>query len=280
LGRGGRLEARWTTWLTGAVDKRVVAILPIVIDVVNLVPSMDHHFAAYGFWAPAVGDYVRNGVMDRRFEPNYDKLVRLVDPYYYRHRLTIPKLVLNSAGDQFFLPDSSRFYFDELRGEKLLRYVPNSDHSLRDSDAVESVGAFFWAIANDVSRPRYTWKFEDDGAIRVRANDAPREVRLWQATNRKARDFRLEEIGATYESTVLSRSPDGSWVARVAKPATGYRAFFVELTFDIGAPVPLKLSTAVRVIPDVLPHLDTLEAQKRRLRERAAKSSKAARPTE
>ena len=30
----------------------------------------------------------------------------------------MPKFVLNAAGDQFFLPDSSQFYYDELKGPK------------------------------------------------------------------------------------------------------------------------------------------------------------------
>ena len=49
----------------------------------------------------------------------------------------MPKFMVNSAGDQFFLPDSWRFYFDDLKGEKYLRYVPNADHALKDTDAGE-----------------------------------------------------------------------------------------------------------------------------------------------
>ena len=51
----GGSKRGWTTWLTGAVDQRVVAIVPIVIDVLNVEKSMRHHYAAYGFWAPSVG---------------------------------------------------------------------------------------------------------------------------------------------------------------------------------------------------------------------------------
>jgi len=54
--------------------------------------------------------------------------------------------MINSAGDQFFLPDSAQFYFKDLRGKKYLRYVPNSDHSLKNTDAITSLLAFYDAI--------------------------------------------------------------------------------------------------------------------------------------
>ena len=60
----GGSKRGWTTWTTAAVDKRVVAIVPIVIDMLNIVPSFKHHWEAYGFWAPAVGDYAQMGIMN------------------------------------------------------------------------------------------------------------------------------------------------------------------------------------------------------------------------
>ena len=58
-------------------------------------------------------------------------------PDWYRERFTMPKFIMNSAGDQYLLPDSSRFYFDDLPGEKYLRYVPNTDH--RDSARTDAM---------------------------------------------------------------------------------------------------------------------------------------------
>jgi len=252
----GGSKRGWTTWLTGAVDKRVVAMVPIVIDVLNIKLSMQHHHAAYGFWSPAVGDYVQHRIMQRLDFPRMDELAKLVDPYRYRHRLTMPKYLVNAAGDQFFLPDSSRFYFDALLGEKYLRYVPNAEHSLKGTDALESVAAFYWLIVHDKPRPRFRWREEQDGSFRVTAVDAPTEVRLWQATNPKARDFRLESLGPKYTSSRLQDQGGGSYVGSVPKPRQGWTAFFVELTYDVGAPFPLKLTTNVHVTPDVLPHAD------------------------
>jgi PhoPQ-activated pathogenicity-related protein len=252
----GGSKRGWTTWLTGAVDDRVVGIVPIVIDVLNIDASMRHHFAAYGFWAPAIGDYVQHRIMERMDHPRLQELYDLVDPYQYRHRLTMPKFVLNATGDQFFLPDSSRFYWDDLREPKYLRYVPNGDHGLRDTDAVESLTAFYSMILAGRQGPHYTWSSPAEGTLQVRTEDTPREVRLWQATNPAARDFRVETLGRKFTSTVLEPQADGLYVATVQPPAEGWTAYFVELTYDVDAVFPLKLTTGVSVIPDVLPYQD------------------------
>ena len=249
----GGSKRGWTTWLTGAVDPRVVAIIPIVIDVVNVEPSMRHHFAAYGFWAPSVGNYVDHGIMARMDHPRLAELYRLVDPYFYRHRLTMPKLVLNATGDQFFLPDSSRFYWDDLRGENYLRYVPNADHGLDGSDAVETMAAFHTLMATGVKPPQYSWSTASDGTLTVLAQTPPREVRLWQAHNPEARDFRVETLGRAYTSTPLPPVAEGLYVVEPPAPASGWTAWFVELTFDVAAATPLKLTTGVTVTPDTLP---------------------------
>src|SRR5581483_12375694 len=147
------------------------------------------------FTQPQLASDVEHQIMQRRDHPRMKDLLEIEDPYSYRDRLTMPKFILNATGDQFFCPDSSQFYFDGLPGEKHLRYVPNADHSLRDSDAVESIVAFYQMVLDDKERPKYTWTFEKDGSIRVQTNTAPKEVRLWQASNPKARDLRLLTIG-------------------------------------------------------------------------------------
>jgi PhoPQ-activated pathogenicity-related protein len=249
----GASKRGWTTWTTAVVDKRVVAIVPMVIDLLNIEPSFEHHYRAYGFYSPAVKDYEDLGIMKRTGTPEYKALMKIVEPYEYRARLTMPKYIVNAAGDQYFLPDSSRFYFDDLKGEKYLRYIPNTDHSLRDSDALQGLIAFYEAFLKRQPRPKFSWKFEDDGSIRVSAVTPPREVKLWQATNPEKRDFRLVSIGPAYKPTTLTADADGSYIAKVAKPAKGWSAYFVELTFDTGGKYPEKFTTAVRVNPDTLP---------------------------
>lgn len=250
----GGSKRGWTTWTTAVVDKRVVAIAPIVIDLLNVIPSFQHHLAVYGYYAPAVGDYEVMGIMDQQDNPRYKALMKIEEPYEYRQRLTLPKFIVNATGDQFFLPDSWQFYYRDLLGDNRLRYVPNGDHSLNRTDAWFSVLAWYNAFLNKTPIPQYDWKIEKDGTIRVTTKDKPSEVKLWQASNGGARDFRLSSIGPRWKGTPLTAQANGEYVAKVPLPKTGWTAYMVELTFPSGLGLaPFKFTTGVKVLPDVEP---------------------------
>ncbi len=252
----GGSKRGWTTWLVAAVDKRVVAIMPLVIDALNSQAITRHHFEAYGFFSSALNDYVNHKIFpDKIGTPEYQHILDIEDPYNYlkRDRLKIPKYLINASGDQFFLPDNSQFYYGAIQGEKHLRYVPNAKHNLAGSDAQESMVAFYEAILHNRPRPVFSWKKEADGSLTVTAKDKPQEVNLWQATNPKARDFRVDTIGNAYTKTTLTAEKAGVYIGRVAKPPQGFTAFFVELVYPSGGKYPFKFTTQVSVVPDVLP---------------------------
>jgi PhoPQ-activated pathogenicity-related protein len=180
--------------------------------------------------------------------------MKIEEPYEYRGRLTLPKYIVNSSGDQFFLPDSSQFYYDDLLGDKYLRYVPNTDHGLGGSDAPQSFMAWYNAIVYGKPIPKITWTYEKDGSIVAKTQDKPTQVLLWQATNPNTRDFRKVKIGKAYKSTPLQDQGNGTYVAKVPKPETGFTAYYIEFEFPSGLEkAPFKFSTGIRVIPDVLP---------------------------
>jgi PhoPQ-activated pathogenicity-related protein len=247
----GASKRGWTAWTTAAVDKRVIAVAPLVIDLLNVQKSFEHHFMVYGFWAPAVRDYQAMGIMDNWMgTAEFDNLMRLVEPYSYLDRLTMPKFLINASGDQFFLPDSWKFYWRDLKGEKYIRYVPNTDHSLKNSDVRESLLVFYLSIVRGTDLPEFDWSVERDGEIRVRAKTPAREVKLWQATNAEARDFRLDQIGPAWKSTQVKAVRKGQYRARVSAPEKGWTAYFVEVTFEGPAGVPFKFTSGVAVTPD------------------------------
>jgi len=255
----GGSKRGWTTWTTAAVDKRVVAIVPIVIDTLHLEAAPRRQLAAYGSYSPAVKDYTDMDLTHWAGTPQFHDLMKIEDPYSYRDRFTMPKLLINATGDQYFLPDNSQFYFDDLPGIKYLRYVPNADHSLAGSDAVESLVAFYGRFLANKPMPKFSWKFQGDG-ITVQAADHPTAVKLWQAHNPTARDFRVAVLGRKWTATDLKEEAAGTFAAKIEKPAAGWTAYMIELTFPNGALPALKFTTPVRVTPDTLPFAEKLHA--------------------
>jgi PhoPQ-activated pathogenicity-related protein len=89
----------------------------------------------------------------------------------------------------------------------------------------------------------------------VRTQTAPLAVKLWQGANPTARDFRVDSVGeGAFTASPLAREADGSWVARVGAPPSGFTAWFVELVLPGGGRYPHKFTTEVQVTPDVLPY--------------------------
>jgi len=248
----GGSKRGWTTWTTAAVDPRVVAITPAVIDILNVETSMQHHHDVYGLWSDAINDYTDMKIMDRLHTPEFRNLMKIVDPYVYVDRLTMPKYVAASTGDQFFLPDSSQYYFDSLPEPKYLRYIPNTDHGLSE-EAYFDMTAFYTAILDKTPLPKFKWTKEADGSLVIRPETPPVAVRLWQATNPNARNFRLDVIGKAWKSSDLAAGENGVYVAKADMPEKGYTAFFAELEYP-GKLSPLKFTTEVSVVPQVIPH--------------------------
>ena len=71
-------------------------------------------------------------------------------------------------------------------------------------------------------------------------------MKLWQATNPNARDFRVEELGKKYTVSKLEDQGGGLYVGKVDQPERGWTALFVELTYDTGSNLPLKLHRRAR----------------------------------
>lgn len=257
----GASKRGWTTWLTAAVDPRVKAIMPIVFDALNMRESLPHHFAAYGFWAPALNDYTRRGIPQATVLGEFAELQRIVDPWHYRQRLSMPKFVLNAAGDQYFLPDGSQFYIDGFEGRTRLRYIPNADHGLTSNpSAVSSLIAFHNAVASRAEIPSLTWSV-GEGELRVTASGEPSRMTVWHADNAKARDFRVETIGQTWRPEPLSPDSDGVYSVKLEAPEEGWRAWMVDAEFAVeGQAQRLVFSTPVWVVPDVLPFEDKVKA--------------------
>ncbi len=252
----GASKRGWTTWLVGLLDRRVIGMAPLVINVLDVDATTRHHWEAMGYFSPALQDYVDHGLIPGRIGKSpMVEVNRIEDPLNYRDRprMKIPKYVVNAVGDEYFPPDNTRYSYHLLPQQKRLRMIPNANHSLAGTDVTDSITAWYDALISGRPIPDFTWQVGKDGAITVRGAEGV-EVRLWQATNPKARDFRVQTIGRTFTSSLVPARGDKTFVARVEAPPAGYTAWFVEVTYPSGGKYPFKFTTEVQVTPDTLPY--------------------------
>ncbi len=246
----GGSKRGWTTWLTGAVDRRVVAIAPMVIDTLNMKAQSKHALESWGKQSEQIGDYTSRGLTEKFETSDGQRLWKMVDPYTYRHQLTIPKLLINGTNDRYWTLDALNIYWDDLEGPKNVVYLPNAGHGLEQNRdyALNGIGALFRHATKNRPMPRLTWKHTGgDGKLRleVGSDPKPRSAKLWAATS-DTKDFRESHWVSTpmlgVESTFQGELP---------RPTKGFVALFGDLEFE-GEGYPYHLSTQVR-ISDELP---------------------------
>jgi PhoPQ-activated pathogenicity-related protein len=205
-----------TAWLTAAVDSRVVAVAPGVFNVLHIADQLEHHYNSYGFFSDVMSDYESNGIFENIRAPEGQLLAQIIDPISYNEALTMPHLILNATGDEFFIPNASEFYIYELPAEVLQRIVPNTDHSMdgKLEEAVSGLIAWYQVQLYDVDKPNIEWHLTPSGELEVSSDQTPLIARLWQATNPSARDFRYEIVGnQAWQSSVISADADAGWNA-------------------------------------------------------------------
>lgn len=250
----GASKRGWTAWLTAAFDDRVVAVAPLVIDLLNFESNLEHHWQAYGEWSPAIKDYVNEGIMDWTGSAEFGRLTHHVDPYSHLDRLAMPKYIINASGDEYFLPDSWQFYWSDLMGDKWIRYIPNSGHGLLNHNTYSSLLSFYNRILKNTPDPVFDWEVVEGGfQINYDPLRPPDAVKLWQAHNPEDRDFRIYVIGEEWTSSDITLSDDGSLFVPFITPESGFTAWFVEATFGADQPFPFIITTGVVVTPDEYP---------------------------
>jgi PhoPQ-activated pathogenicity-related protein len=228
----GGSKRGWTAWLTAAVDERVTAIAPLVFDALNMAAHFPHQTEVWGAPSASIKPYTDRNLHNVLSTDEGRTLREIVDPFAYLDALRLPKLIVNATNDEFFPVDSVNLYWRSLEGPRYALYLPNSHHSSDELGRVfATLNILNRAAAGLASMPSLDWHFADgsDGvSLCVRADPAPSAVALWTATSTD-RDFRDEE----WRATALPSS--GSTYQRVIeRPASGYIAFYAELSFGTG----------------------------------------------
>jgi len=99
---GGASKRGWTTWTTATVDPRVIGIMPTIMDELNFVKNIKHHWQSYGGWTFLFEDYWKLNLTQHFDDPKMQEMFDIVDAYEYRENMLMPKLVICGANDEFF----------------------------------------------------------------------------------------------------------------------------------------------------------------------------------
>ncbi len=178
----------------------------------------------------------------------------MVDPWMHRKKITQPTMIVNGTNDPYWTQDALNLYWDDLKQDKWVLYVPNAGHNLVQKHdtftpipdltrAGNTLAAFARHQIHDKPMPKLRWKHEGKNPrmkLTLVADPAPKTARLWSATA-PTRDFRK----AKWSDKVLA--VDGKTItAEMVTPDEGLVAFFVEAEYEMDG-LRYFLSTQLRI---------------------------------
>jgi PhoPQ-activated pathogenicity-related protein len=267
----GASKRGWTSWLTAAVDRRVAGIIPMVYDNLNLPAQMPHQLESWGAYSEQIEDYTKRGLQAMMQTPRGQRLVQAVDPYTYRNRYTMPKLLINGSNDRYWPLDAFNLYRRDLPAPTQIFYAPNSGHGLGGNELRVAGTSVAWvrAWATGKALPSFNLRLSSAAAggqapVEIRPNQryqlqllvsdsesltelgGLKAARVWIA-HAPTRDFRA----AKWQATVIVNPQEkfrGNRTPSISLPpmpeGTKFGAAFAE--WEIASqPTPLTLSSPV-----------------------------------
>lgn len=254
----GASKRGWAAWLAALSDPDIVAVVPFAMDLLSTQESLKHMYRSYGNnWPVAFHPYYQQEI-DKQIDTHaFANLMTLEDPLSYlsggapeRHK--IEKYIINASGDDFYVPDNVRLYYDKLPGPKSLRVVANTTHNGILSATESSLIPFINRYQQQIALPEITELVAGDDhknqTLKVNFSEKPARVLQWTAHNPDARDFRYAcEI--KYHSTPLVLEGGQEVNVPLTTPERGWQATYIEATFSDG----YVATTQVYVTPDEYP---------------------------
>jgi len=228
----GASKRGWTTWLTGASDERVEAIGPMVIDVLNMPVSLDYHLTAWNEYSEQINDYIKLEIPQTVNSPDGNALTQMIDPYSYREKLTMPKLIFIGTNDEYWPVDAVKNYIKEIPGENYIHYTPNAGHNLDGGESALKALSGFWGqtLAKEpYADLNYELSTDESSATLsvVSGSEDFKNAYLWEADS-EDRDFRDEE----WKSVKITPSKGKETTQKVTFPKKGFKAFYIDLEYS------------------------------------------------
>ncbi|RMZ97242.1 autocrine proliferation repressor A-like [Brachionus plicatilis] len=286
----GESKRGWTTWTSAAVDtKRVFSAVPIVMDILNMNTNLHKNFRSLGGWTFAFSPYYELNITKYVDSREIFELQKIVDPISYLDRYKETNiLVMTTSGDEFFLPENTNSYWDNLvaatDGKVLLRRLPNAEHEIYEHAISEfaSLRSFFLSTYEKSLLPKVKWIMPNNsthGIIRARidvtsGSPKPYIVKCYYANTlgNTRRDFRLviadpndsskeiphPVVWFSTDKNILTNETKSEIFYEIAfkKPYSGWLGFFLQFNFK-GLDYSVNVvTTETNIVPETFPFDD------------------------
>lgn len=270
----GESKRGWTTWLTGAIDSRVVAMSPVVLSCLNMIPNFHHYYRSLGGWSIALYDYWMQGIMGLIDEPEMVLMADIIDPFVYREFMTMPKLMVSGGSDEFFMPDDYDFFYDDLLGEKYIWIIENSGHDVDGSPSGNDywfmLQTFFIGVLDNYRIPQLTWSRttnDTGGSITVRSPELPVGVVAYSAPSvvPHRRDFRMQMLdgsGGVVDTNIVWTEKavtdlgNNEYFVDYLNPPEGWLVFIIKVILTGPQGRVYHFTTEANIIPPTFPYPD------------------------
>ena len=231
----GASKRGWTSWLTAASqDQRVVAIAPMVIDMLNMPVTLEYQKEMYGAYSEEIQDYVKIGIPQSAKSEFGSSIVQMIDPYSYRDKLTQPKMIILATNDPYWTVDAVKHYFNGIPGYNLIHYAVNAGHGMGDKvEVMKALSAFLGLTLDKQDYPKCKWSLtEKKGKINLSVEATPDpliKAKLWTASS-ATRDFR-KSVWTSSDITINGKNK--SEVQSILKyPKKDFQAFYIDLIYQ------------------------------------------------
>ncbi len=229
----GHSKRGHTSWLAAAVDSRIKGIIPIAIDVLNAPEQLPYHLKTFGQYSTP--SKAATEFLKELNQPLGKSLIQMIDPYSYKERLTLPKLLISATNDEYFPADALNLYWDGLKGKKSILYLSNAGHVRADSDPRINPTAFAFvrAIATGKTLPQFGWEWirsKQSLELTISTDTTATKAVLWQAISH-SKDFR-ESQWTSSPLKQINKSNTRQFIIDVKDLAGADRLFYGEIEFE------------------------------------------------
>jgi PhoPQ-activated pathogenicity-related protein len=217
----------WAAWLAAAVDPRVTAMVPIMMDLIDLPAQLAHQRRSWGGLSPSLEPFETLGLPKRLDEPAGERLLDMIDPVRWPDPGGISRLVVSASNDDYSPVDAPGLYLDRFAEPIPWMLIPNSRHgSLSFRQILAAATSAHRRAQGGPAPPRVSAQVvQEHGKVELQlaCERPPSALRLWTARSH-TRDLRA----ATWSSTPIE--PDGRIAVGLAE--SGILALFAEAGFE------------------------------------------------